>query len=45
VFSIYQNLPYTTNDEVLNRLGLTKDGKLKNAAAVLFCGFPDLGNH
>jgi ATP-dependent DNA helicase RecG len=36
------DFPYTTNDEVLNRLSLTKDGKLKNAADVLFCGSPNL---
>jgi ATP-dependent DNA helicase RecG len=29
---------YTNNAEVLNRLGVTKDGRLKNAADVLFCG-------
>ena len=29
---------YTTRDEVLNRLAVTTDGKLKNAADALFCG-------
>jgi ATP-dependent DNA helicase RecG len=33
---------YTSNDEVLNRLGAAVEGKLKNAANVLFCGSPDL---
>ncbi|MDR1397166.1 MAG: putative DNA binding domain-containing protein [Desulfarculales bacterium] len=33
---------YTNNAEVLNRLGVTEDGKLKNAADVLFCGSPNL---
>jgi ATP-dependent DNA helicase RecG len=32
------DFPYTNNEEVLNRLSVTQDGKLKNAADVLFCG-------
>jgi ATP-dependent DNA helicase RecG len=32
------DFPYTNNDEVLNRLGVTENGKLKNAADALFCG-------
>jgi ATP-dependent DNA helicase RecG len=33
---------YTDNAEVLNKLAVTQDGKLKNAADVLFCGLPNL---
>ncbi|GHV57612.1 transcriptional regulator [Deltaproteobacteria bacterium] len=33
---------YTNNEEVLSRLGAMRDGKLKNAADVLFCGSPML---
>jgi len=33
---------YTDNAEVLNKLAVTQDGKLKNAADVLFCGSPNL---
>jgi len=32
------DFPYTNNEEVLNRLSLTQDGSLINAADVLFCG-------
>jgi ATP-dependent DNA helicase RecG len=31
---------YTNNDDVLNRLNVIKDGKVKNAAVALFRGFP-----
>ena len=31
---------YTNNDDVLKRLNLVKDGKVKNAAVALFRGFP-----
>jgi ATP-dependent DNA helicase RecG len=33
---------YTSNAEVLNKLSVTEDGKLKNAADVLFCGSTSL---
>jgi ATP-dependent DNA helicase RecG len=33
---------YTNNTEVLNKLSVTEDGKIKNAADVLFCGSPSL---
>jgi len=33
---------YTTREEVLNRLAAVEEGKLKNAADVLFCGSPML---
>jgi len=33
---------YTTREEVLRKLNAIKDGRLKNAASVLFCGSPML---
>ena len=34
------NFPYTSKEDMLTRLDMIKDGKLKNAAVVLFCGSP-----
>jgi ATP-dependent DNA helicase RecG len=36
------NFTYTTKEDVLNKLGLLKDGKIKNAAYALFVGSPML---
>jgi ATP-dependent DNA helicase RecG len=36
------DFPYTSNDEVLNKLAVTDGDRLKNSADVLFCGSPML---